>query len=348
MIPFQFPWLQRETRQETFTDAAVALLTENANSAKASPNSIAALEIALGLWGRAFASATVTPPSIAGAVTPSVLEMIGRELIRVGEAVFLIEVADGRLMLQPSKTWDLQGGPDPASWTYAITLAGPSTTTTTRNVSERRVIHPRYAVDPDRPWRGVGPLTRAKTTATLAANVETRLSEETGQSAGSVMAVPDGKSKGALQTDLRSIKGLLALVESTASGWGDGEQGAPKRDLVQNRIGANPPAVLATLRSDAALSVLAMCGVPTTLLERADGTALRESWRQFLHASVTPVADIVAAELSDKLAVDVGLSFDRMFASDLSGRARAFQSMVGGGMPVDKAAALAGLMDPSE
>ena len=35
-----------------------------------------------------------------------------------------------------------------------------------------------------------------------------------------------------------------------------------------------------------------------------------------------------------------------MFASDLSGRARAFQPMVGGGMPVDKAAALAGLMDP--
>ena len=76
---------------------------------------------------------------------------------------------------------------------------------------------------------------------------------------------------------------------------------------------------------------------------------MRESWRQFLaFKSVTPVADIVAAELSDKLAVDVGLSFDRMFASDLSGRARAFQSMVGGGMPVDKAAALAGLMDPSE
>jgi hypothetical protein len=34
-----------------------------------------------------------------------------------------------------------------------------------------------------------------------------------------------------------------------------------------------------------------------------------------------------------------------MFASDLSGRARAFQSMVGGGMDVSKAAALAGLMD---
>ena len=342
----RFPWQDRETRQETFTEAALELLSQGADGPKASADGIAALEIALGLWGRAFASASVEPSSMADALTPSVLEMIGRELIRVGEAVFLVEVVDGRLMLQPSKTWDLQGGPDPASWTYAITLAGPSTTSKTKNVSERRIVHTRYAVDPDRPWRGVGPLEWAKITATLAANVEARLSEELGQSAGEILPVPDGKAKGALQKDLRTIKGRLALVESTASNWEGSSQGAPRRDLVQNRIGANPPEVLATLRSDAALHILAMCGVPVTMLERADGTALQEAWRQFLHASVVPVAALVSAELSDKLAVDIGLNFDRMFASDLSGRARAFQSMVGGGMDVAKAAALAGLMDP--
>ena len=65
--------------------------------------------------------------------------------------------------------------------------------------------------------------------------------------------------------------------------------------------------------------------VPTSLLERADGTALREAWRQFLHASVMPVSLSVSAELSEKLDTDIRLSFDRMFASDLSGRARAFQ-----------------------
>ena len=61
-----------------------------------------------------------------------------------------------------------------------------------------------------------------------------------------------------------------------------------------------------------------------------------------------PVSLSVSAELSDKLDTDIRLSIDRMFASDLSGRARAFQSMVGGGMDVQKAAALAGLMDPTE
>ena len=160
-----------------------------------------------------------------------------------------------------------------------------------------------------------------------------------------MLPTPDGKSKEQLQADLRSINGRLALVESTASNWGDGSQGAPKRDLEQTRIGASPPDVLAVLRSDAALLVLALMGVPVTLLQRADGTALRESWRGFLHSSVQPVADLVAEELSAKLDKPVTLSFDRLFASDLSGRARAFQSMVNGGLATDKAAGLAGLMD---
>jgi len=35
-------------------------------------------------------------------------------------------------------------------------------------------------------------------------------------------------------------------------------------------------------------------------------------------------------------------------ASDISGRARAFQSVVGGGMDVSKAAALSGLLETEE
>lgn len=54
---------------------------------------------------------------------------------------------------------------------------------------------------------------------------------------------------------------------------------------------------------------------------------------------------MVALELSEKFETDVTLSFDRLFAADLSGRARVFQSMVGAGMDINRAAALAGLMD---
>ena len=68
MIPFQFPWFTpRGHGQENYSDACSCncYSLQGADSPKASLAArIAALEIALGLWGRAFASAKVTPDSI--------------------------------------------------------------------------------------------------------------------------------------------------------------------------------------------------------------------------------------------------------------------------------------------
>ena len=58
-----------------------------------------------------------------------------------------------------------------------------------------------------------------------------------------------------------------------------------------------------------------------------------------------PVSLSVASELSGKLDADIRLTFDRMFASDLSGRAQAFQSLVLAGIDPGKAANMAGLME---
>ena len=56
------------------------------------------------------------------------------------------------------------------------------------------------------------------------------------------------------------------------------------------------------------------------------------------------MADIMAYELSIKFESEFSMSFDKLFASDLATRARAFQSLVGGGMEVERAAALAGVL----
>ena len=57
-----------------------------------------------------------------------------------------------------------------------------------------------------------------------------------------------------------------------------------------------------------------------------------------------PLGDLLAGELAVKLDVPgLRLNFDRLMASDLSGRARAFGSLVQGGMDAERAAALAGL-----
>lgn len=62
-----------------------------------------------------------------------------------------------------------------------------------------------------------------------------------------------------------------------------------------------------------------------------------------------PVALEVSAQIAARFELpDFAMSFDRLMASDLIGRARAFQSMVNGGMDVNKAAALAGLMGAQE
>ena len=91
--------------------------------------------------------------------------------------------------------------------------------------------------------------------------------------------------------------------------------------------------------------MLAACGVPAGLHGRGgDASGRREAWRQFLPGSVTPVAEIIAGELRAKLEIlDLMLMFDELYASDLQGRARALQSMVGAGMDLDDARRLAGL-----
>ena len=97
-------------------------------------------------------------------------------------------------------------------------------------------------------------------------------------------------------------------------------------------------------------AVLAACGIPPELMSgQAQGTAAREAFRRFLHATVTPILAGMAAEAAHKLDKP-GLQFDTtgLFASDLSGRARSFQSLSGGGMDIERAAALSGLMEPEE
>ena len=61
----------------------------------------------------------------------------------------------------------------------------------------------------------------------------------------------------------------------------------------------------------------------------------------FVSLTCKPLARLTAAELSTKLS----LSIKGRFAANLAGRARAFQSIVAGGMDLAKAAGLAGLME---
>ena len=223
------------------------------------------------------------------------------------------------------------------------------------------VVHVRYATRPGEPWRGRPPLWFAEDSRALAAALERRLGEEVAGPVGQLIALPqdvggadgeagEGEGEGdphaALKREISGLAGRLALVETVASGWGEGKAAAPASDWQPRRLGANPPAALGLLRSAVEACVLGVLGIPPGLADAsADGTAQRESYRRWLHGSVQPLARLVEHELSSKLETDARLSFRRLEAGDVAGRARAWRGFVGKEASMDDSEArkLAGL-----
>ena len=340
-----WPFNRPELRDSNYTDVVKGLLSQA--TGEVTSGLTAAREICAGWWGRAFSSATIKPAGIMADAIKLHLGFIGRQLVTSGEVVFALDF-EGGLVLIPASTVTVKGGPNPRSWVYELTLPGPSSTLTRKRVSAESILHITYSRSSSTPWQGVGPIERSRTTRQLLDNLEQALAREAGGAVGTLVPVPNVESTAKLQTDIRKMKGEVTLVESTASGWGAGQTGAPQADYQLRRLGADPPATLPELRRQVEESTLAACGIPTSVLGAATANAAREQYRQFLHATIAPVADDVAAQIGAQIGSKISFDFSKLFASDLSGRARAFQSMVNGGMDVAKAATLAGLMESEE
>ena len=324
-----------------------------------------AVEVAAGMFARAFAAAEVEPAGArTSSLTPALLASMARRLVTGGEWLGAIEVdPGGAVELREASSWDVRGGPAPAGWRYTVTTSGPSSSVT-EVMPAAGVVHVRYATRPGELWRGRSPLSFAEDSRALAAALELRLGQELAGPVGQIIALPqdaggDGEAgegegetgEGAdplapLRRELGALGGRLALVETTAAGWGEGRASAPASDWQPRRLGANPPATLGALRSAVESCVLGVLGIPASLqAANADGTAQRESYRRWLHGSVQPLARLVEHELSSKLDTDARLSFRRLEAGDVAGRARAWRGFVGkeASMPDAEARRLAGL-----
>ena len=345
----RWPWQRRETRA-SFTDAIVAALYAGAaGTGTRDALATAALEAVASLYAGAFARARLEPD--VPAVTPATLALIARDLIRRGESLHLIEAGGDGLQLRPVGSWDIRGGWDPATWWARCDLFGPSGNVT-RFVPHESVVHCRYAVDPSRPWLGVGPLGWAESTAALAGRLEAGLADEAGAPAAQLVPVPsDGGSGGdndplaGLKGDIAKAKGRALLVETTAAGWGQGQGGAPRQDWRQSRLGFEPPDISRAMRDDVFQHVAAACNLPAVLLDsRAEGTSQREALRRWVHLGVEPLGELIAAELAEKLdRPGLRLDFSALMASDLAGKARAVKGLVEAGLKLPAAAAIAGL-----
>ena len=84
-------------------------------------------------------------------------------------------------MLLPATSYNIMGGPNPATWAYDLMLNGPSGTMSYNGVGGDSVIHVKYAVDPVQPWRGCAPLDVARLSGRLSAATVNALADESGQ-----------------------------------------------------------------------------------------------------------------------------------------------------------------------
>ena len=225
----RWPWSKAERREsQPFTDAIIAAISAGANGGStASPAASAALEAAAGAVARGFAAAQVqdVDDDVADALTPAVMALIGRELIRRGESLHLIELdRDGAIALRPCGSWDVRGADREADWFVRADLFGPSGNRTVFR-EHAGFLHCRYSTDPARPWFGLGPLAWASATGALHGAVGNALAADMQALPAHVIPMPPGETPDDADNDsllplkraLLAAQGKSAFVETTKS-----------------------------------------------------------------------------------------------------------------------------------
>ena len=352
-MKLRWPITKSEKRESggDFSDAVVRLIEAQAAGTAADASSTAAVEAASGALSRAFMAAKVEgEPWVQEIVSPGFLGLVGRSLVRRGDSLHVIRMGEMGMNLIPCSSWHWEGTHDPASWTVRATAYGPSTSTTW-HLPASSVVFVTWGEMPGQPYIGTGPLSWAHTTARLQSEVERSLADEAQGPLAQLLAIPqDGGDDGdddplkMLKADVAAARGRALLVETVNAGWGEGRASAPQRDWTASRLGPTPPDSMAQIRTDTFEGVLAACGTPPSMfLGKADGTAQREALRRWHLGTVLPLATLLEAELSVKLGTYVSLKFDA-YPLDLAGRAQSFQKLVAGGLGVNEALAVSGLL----
>ena len=346
-------WPFNKTEKRNFTISHVERLIAAASNPTLDAAQTAAAVIASGVVGRCFGAVKVEPNLASTGLNSSVLDSVGRSFVLRGESVWYMDSQNGELVLYQSSSWDVEGdGPDETKWRYRLELPGPSGNIN-KNVPSGDVLHFRVNTSPSQPHRGQSPLAMAGYSARLLSAAESSLANELEGPVGQLIPVPmdslsaqteDGTDPlEELESTLASLKGRSALVPSASKGWGEGTTTAAS-DWISRRLGADPPDSVVQLRGDAHNAILAAAGVPPQLFAAGPSQAAREAFRYLLHATINPIASMLEEEASRKFGFPTRLDFTALSAADIQGRARSFQSLVGGGMELERAAAISGII----
>ena len=345
-------WIETEDRN--YTDAVVEAILQNSSNLKADPKRTSAIVSAATLLGRTLSMADIEPNFFEKTLNSKILYQIGFDFNMEGESVYYIDEQAEGTKLHRCASWDVytQGtnmiaNSDEANWFYRLIIATPKGTKTIVKAPSEKVLHFRINVDKNQPHRGRPFWVVAKDTAEAYANIEEQIKEEYGSSFGHVLPAPltgiGDKNTKRITSDLKDAKGATLLVQSMAQGWGEGRN-AGQSDWQSRRFGADPPQATATLREQLINSMLACAGVPPGLYGQAKigGSGSQELYRQFLHGTLEPVAELITWECQSKLNPKFKIGFNRLMASDVSARARALGAMIQSGVDMTLALSLTG------
>ena len=334
----RWPWAPKLETRAGYTDARlIALLREtDGNAGSADDTATAAIEMCAGTTGRGFMAAEVMAdsPTVAAAITPGFLEMLGRAMIKTGNLLFYIDTSEGDLMLLPASSHFVRGGP--GAWTYDFSLAGPTNTLDYHDVPASSVLHFRYATPPMQPWLGISPTDNAALSGRLSAATVRSLGYEMAGPMGHLLGVPvdgDDPSVESLRGDLADAKGGVALVE--VGNWDAGDEKAI--DLMPKRYGANPGAPLVDLAELVSREIMACCGYNPAMFVAGPAASQKEAYRIMLFGVLAPLGKLAAAELTSKLG-PVDLEWTELRAADIQARGRTVGSLVTAGATFESAA----------
>ena len=365
----RWPFTSRAEKRQSgggYADAVVAAIEAHASAKVADASSTAAIEAAAGSLSRAFMSAEVDAPSwVQDAVSPTWLAQVGRSLIREGASLSVMVMGgDGTVELIPAAFWNFekldpgaQVGERELTWQARVSTYGPSTSYT-RLVGRERLIFIRWGSSPGTRYRGQGPTSWAHTTARLQGEAERSLADEAAGPLAMLLTTPEGTDTDSeddtdawapVRASLAAARGKAVLVETVSTGGGDGPAAAPRRDWEPRRLGPAMPDAMVAVAQAAFSRMLAACGVPPALYDpAAPATALKEGTRLWHMGTVVPLARLLEHELSARLDVPVRLRFDT-YARDQMSRGNVFARLMSAeGMTVDKALAIAGLLEGGE
>ena len=242
-------WGQPSARVETraagdYTDQILAG-SYAAATGRVHAASVAGVQAAAGIVGRALASATIENDG--GAVDPHLLEGIGTDLVRAGRFLGRLTVGPRgrvRILRAGAVASVVYGDADPDSWRYSLSMGGPSSARTVW-ATAAEVVNVRINSDSYRPWEGVGPLARAVASGQLAARLASSLGDEADVVVSRIIPISQGSGEGAANQLTQALTGRLpgrvVWPETQTAGGGAGRSSAPMRDFGATRTGWESP-----------------------------------------------------------------------------------------------------------